>query len=87
MKSTSNLSVRKLLIPSCMGIFLIMSPAFGRSSKTRHSAEHDAAVKKCSADYSAARASATNLKGKERKYALRIAKVDRKKCLANAPKP
>ncbi len=53
--------------------------------KPKHSAEHNAAVKKCGEDYTAALKAAKGLKGQARKNANSKAKADRKQCLAAAP--
>ncbi len=61
--------------------------AFAKGTKkTKPSAEHVAAVRKCNDDYKAAQKSARTLKGKERSAALAKAKADRKQCMADAPK-
>jgi hypothetical protein len=54
--------------------------------KTRHSAEHNAAVKKCNADYLDAVKFARSLKGMEHSAAIAKARADKKQCLANAPR-
>jgi hypothetical protein len=59
--------------------------AFAKSKKPKHSAEHNAAVKKCNADYNAAIKAAKSLKGNARKEADAKAKADHKQCLAAAP--
>ncbi|HEX8117070.1 MAG TPA: hypothetical protein VF521_07350 [Pyrinomonadaceae bacterium] len=53
--------------------------------KPKHSAEHNAAVKKCGADYTAAVKAAKGLKGQAHKDAIAKAKADRKQCIAAAP--
>lgn len=55
-------------------------------AKAKHSAAHVAAVKKCNEDYAAAIKAARSLKGKERKEADAKAKMEKKQCLAAAPK-
>ena len=70
-----------------LALALSASTAFAKGTKrTRPSAEHTAAVKKCNDEYKAAQTSARSLKGKERSAALAKAKADRKQCLADAPK-
>jgi hypothetical protein len=71
-----------------LAIFAILSPVLAQNAnrKPRHSAEHNAAIKKCKADYAAAEKAAGNLKGKEREYALAAAKQQKKECIASAPK-
>ena len=54
--------------------------------KTRWSAEHKAAVKKCKEDYRAALKEDKTKKGKERKEADAAARQTRKQCIADAPK-
>ncbi|MDT5270047.1 MAG: hypothetical protein QOH49_2233 [Acidobacteriota bacterium] len=60
--------------------------ALAKAKKPKHSAEHVAAVKKCNEDYGTALKAARALKGKERKGAEAKARVDKKQCLAAAPK-
>lgn len=61
------------------------SAAVAKPKKPKHSAEHNAAVKKCNEDYSAALKAAKGLKGQARKDANAKAKSDKKQCLAAAP--
>ena len=61
--------------------------ALAKTKKSKPSAEHVAAVRKCNEDYSAALKSAKGLKGKERKEARAKAKTDHKQCLAAVPNP
>lgn len=56
-----------------------------QAKKPKHSAEHNAAVKKCNDDYKAAMKEAKTKKGKERKDAEKAAKDARKECIKNAP--
>ena len=55
-------------------------------NKTKWSAEHRAAVKKCNEDYRAALKEDKTKKGKERKQADAAARQTRKQCIADAPK-
>jgi hypothetical protein len=72
------------------GLILALALPLGVSavakSKTKPSAEHVAAVKKCKDDYAAAIKAAASLKGKEKTEARAKAKADEKQCIANAPK-
>jgi FlaG/FlaF family flagellin (archaellin) len=68
------------------------SLAFGQGStsqapakKTKPSAEHTAAIKKCNDDYKAAVKEAKTKKGQERKDAMAAATKARKDCIAAAP--
>jgi hypothetical protein len=71
-----------------LSLALCASPAVLAKGKTKpkHSAEHNAAVKKCKEDYTAAIKAAKSLKGKEKKEADAKAKADEKQCIASAPK-
>ena len=60
--------------------------AFAKGKKSKPSAEHVAAIKKCNDDYKAAIAAAAKLKGKEKAAAIAKAKADKKQCIASAPK-
>jgi hypothetical protein len=60
--------------------------AFAKAQKSKPSAEHVAAVKKCNEDYAAAKKDARTKKGKERSAAMAAAKAADKQCIANAPK-
>jgi hypothetical protein len=55
-------------------------------AKTKWSAEHKAAVKKCNEDYHATLKEDKSKKGKERKEADAAARKTRKQCIADAPK-
>ena len=80
--------MKNVLAKSAMTLALALSlGAPAAFAKPKHSAEHVAAVKKCNADYAAAKAAANKLKRKERRDALAKAKADHTQCLANAPKP
>jgi len=76
----------KSAITLALALSLSAPAAFAKPKKPKHSAEHNAAVKKCHNDYAAANAAANKLKGKERTAAKAKAKSDEKQCLANAPK-
>lgn len=54
--------------------------------KVKHSAEHNAAIKQCDADYKTANKEARMKKGKERREAEAAARQARKQCIAAAPK-
>ena len=55
-------------------------------TKTKWSAEHKAAVKKCNEDERAALKEDKSKKGKERREADAAARKTRKQCIADAPK-
>jgi len=82
---------KNVLTKAALGLVLALTAsapsALAKSPKrTRPSAEHVAAVRKCNDDYKSAQKSARTLKGKERSAALAKAKADRKQCMADAPK-
>lgn len=82
---------KNVLTKAALGLVLALSAsapsALAKSPKRpKPSAEHVAALKKCSADYKSAQKSARTLKGKERSAALAKAKADDKQCIADAPK-
>jgi len=83
--------MKNVLAKSAMTLALALSlgapAAFAKPKKPKHSAEHNAAVKKCHDDFAAANAAANKLKGKERAAAKAKARADEKQCLANVPKP
>ncbi|HEV7857781.1 MAG TPA: hypothetical protein VGO91_03960 [Pyrinomonadaceae bacterium] len=70
-----------LVMALCLG-----APAAMAKGKTKHSAEHKAAIKKCNEDYAAAKKDASGKKGKERKEASAAASKSKKDCIAAAPK-
>jgi hypothetical protein len=70
-----------LVMALCLG-----APAAMAKGKTKHSAEHKAAIKKCNEDYAAAKKEAAGKKGKERKEANAAASKAHKDCIAAAPK-
>lgn len=71
-----------------LALAVFASPAaLAKTKHPKHSAEHNAAVKKCNADYKEALKAAKSLKGKEHTEGVAKAKADRKQCLANAPNP
>jgi uncharacterized low-complexity protein len=65
---------------------LVLALGATAMGKTKHSAEHNAAVKKCRADYAAAVKDAKGKKGKEHAAAIAAAKKAEKDCIAAAPK-
>jgi hypothetical protein len=82
---------KNVLTKAALGLVLALSASapsvLARTAKrTKPSAEHVAAVKKCGDDYKGAQKSARSLRGKERGAALARAKAERKQCLADAPK-
>ena len=68
-----------------LALSLGASAAIAKPKKPKHSAEHNAAVKKCNEDYTAAIKAANALKGKARADAKAKARADHKQCIANAP--
>ena len=81
MKNVLTKTVLTLALAAAAGV----PAALAKPRKSKHSAEHVAAVKKCNEDYTAALKSAKGLKGKERKDAQAKARQDRKQCIAAAP--
>ena len=82
---------KNVLTKAALGLVLALSASapsvLAKTPKrTKPSAEHVAAVKKCNDDYKAARTSARSLKGNERTAAFARAKAERKQCLTDAPK-
>lgn len=59
---------------------------FAKDKKSKASAEHVAAVKKCSDDFATAKKDAHSKKGKERSTAMKSANDAKKQCMASAPK-
>jgi hypothetical protein len=59
--------------------------SFAKPRKSKPSAEHVAAVKKCNEDYAAAKKDARTKKGKDRSAAMASAKAADKQCIAGAP--
>lgn len=62
------------------------APAAFAKPKTKPSAEHTAAIKKCNEDYAAAKKDAMTKKGKDRTAAMAAASAAKKQCIASAPK-
>jgi uncharacterized membrane protein YccC len=60
--------------------------AMAKTRRTKHTAAHTAAIKKCNEDYSAAMKEARTKKGQERKEAEAAARKSKKDCIASAPK-
>ncbi len=81
--------MKRILIHT--GLALVMAlgvgapAAMAKGKKTKHSAEHKAAIKKCNEDYAAARKAAKGKKGQERKDAMTAASKAHKDCIAAAP--
>jgi hypothetical protein len=81
--------MRRILTTGALALSLAFcaSPAvLAKGKKTKPSAEHTAAVKKCKDDYAAAVKAAKGMKGKEHSAAVAKAKADEKQCIASAPK-
>lgn len=81
--------MKRTLISTAMALALalgVAAPASLAKGKTKHSAEHNAAVRTCNVNYNAAVKDAKTKKGKERSEAMSAAKTSRKQCIANAPK-
>ena len=55
------------------------------AKKKKYSAAHNAAIKQCNADYTAAIKEANTKKGKEKEAAIAAARKTRKECKAQAP--
>ena len=80
--------MKRTLISTGMALVLalgIAAPVSLANGKTKHSAEHNAAVKTCNVNYNAAMKDAKSKKGKERSAAIDEAKSTRKQCIAAAP--
>jgi ABC-type oligopeptide transport system substrate-binding subunit len=77
------LSFAALTMALALSATALAAPA---KHKTKWSAEHKAAVKKCNEDYHAALKDDKSKKGKERKEADAAARKTRKQCIADAPK-
>lgn len=71
-------------IPMAMVLSVSALAAPGKP-KTKHSAEHAAAIKRCTEDYRAALKAAKTKKGTERKEAENAARQARKQCIAGSP--
>lgn len=82
--------MRKLFSLAAIPLALVLSVGTMASptkkTKSKPSAAHVAAIKKCGEDYKTAQKAAKMLKGKERKEAEAAAKAARKQCIAAAPK-
>ena len=66
-------------------ITTIAARAESNTNGQGHSAEHNAAIKKCDSDYKEEMNSARFLRGKERSEAERKARAYRTKCYEDAP--
>lgn len=75
----------KAALTLALSLAICAPAAIAKGKKTKHSAEHNAAVKKCEATYKVALTSTKTKKGKERKEAEMQAKKDEKQCIADAP--
>ena len=62
------------------------SAVYAKTKRSKPSAEHVAAIKKCDEDYKGALKEAKMKKGAERKTAEQSARATRKQCVASAPK-
>lgn len=69
-----------------LGAFSPAVMAASKIKRTKHTAAHTAAIKKCNEDYSAAMKEARTKKGQERKDAEAAARKAKKDCYASAPK-
>ena len=81
MRKLSSLTAIPLTLLLAVGTFA--APA--KTPKPKPSAEHVAAIKKCTEDYRAALKDAKTKKGKDRKAAEAAARQARKQCVASAP--
>jgi hypothetical protein len=81
--------MRKAFSLTAIPLALILSvgalAAPAKKTKAKPSAEHVAAIKKCTEDYQASLKEAKTKKGKDRKEADAAAKQARKQCVSNAP--
>ena len=70
-----------------LSLALCASPAtLAKTKHPKYSPEHNAVIKKCKNDYSAAIKASISLKGKERAEAKAKAKANKRECIASAPK-
>ncbi|HVF55903.1 MAG TPA: hypothetical protein VM934_07110 [Pyrinomonadaceae bacterium] len=81
--------MKKLLSLTAIPLALVLSASAWASpdkhGKPKHSAEHAAAIKKCTEDYRASLKEAKTKKGRDRKEAESAARQSRKECVAGAP--
>ncbi|HMF55468.1 MAG TPA: hypothetical protein VK619_03845 [Pyrinomonadaceae bacterium] len=80
--------MNRILTHSALTLALALGVgASAASAKTRHkhSAEHNAAVKKCNDDYNVAVKAAKTKRGADRTAAMTEARNTRKQCIASAP--
>lgn len=80
--------MKRTLISVGMALALALGvavPASLAKTKTKHSAEYNAAVKTCNVNYNAAVKDAKTKKGNERSSAITAAKATRKQCIADVP--
>ncbi len=82
--------MKRILTHTALAALLVLSALSPAAlAKTRHnkpSAEHVAAIRKCTEEYNAAMKDANTKKGKERAAAKTEARKARKSCDASAPK-
>jgi aspartokinase-like uncharacterized kinase len=69
-----------------LGAFSPAVMAASKTKRTKNSAAHTAAIKKCKEDYSAAMKEARSKRGKDRKDAETAARNTRKNCINTAPR-
>ncbi|MCA1817444.1 MAG: hypothetical protein LC746_13830 [Acidobacteria bacterium] len=79
-------TLKKTALALALALTVGAPAAVAKGRKSKPSAEHVAAVKKCKDDYAAAVKDAKTKKGKERSAAMAAAKAAEKQCIANAPK-
>lgn len=83
--------MKRHLIQTTISLILaggLLVPVAARAEGPRHSAAHDAAVKKCNEAYEAAAAAAhapNGPTGNARKHAMHAAAEAKKACIAKAP--
>jgi hypothetical protein len=79
--------MKKMLTTTALTLALVLSAGVSAASAKgkKHTPEHNAAIKKCDADYKAALKEARTKKGAERTTAERDARTARKQCAAGAP--
>jgi len=84
MKRILATSALTLVMALGLGSSVAMAKLFHKHK--HHSAEHNAAVKKCNDDYASAKRDAQTKKGADRTSAMTAAKSAHKQCLASAPR-
>lgn len=82
--------MKRILTNTALTLALALGVAvpatMAKARKPKASAEHTAAVKKCSEDYSAALKDAKTKKGKEASAARTAARTAKTECMKNAPR-